>query len=42
MTVFRLGNTITTLNRDDITLDDLVAWITGSRTLDGTTDAQEA
>ena len=42
MTVFRRGNTITTLNRDDITLDDLVAWITGSRTLDGTTDAQEA
>nr|WP_122012903.1 ATP-binding cassette domain-containing protein [Maliibacterium massiliense] len=31
MTVFRLGKSITTLNREDTNLDDLVMWITGSK-----------
>lgn len=34
MTIFRLGRSVTTVSREETSLDDLVAWITGSRTVE--------
>ncbi len=43
MTVFRLGRSVAVVNREETTLDELVMWITGSKTSDAQAQtAQEA
>ncbi|MGI6005083.1 MAG: ATP-binding cassette domain-containing protein [Christensenellales bacterium] len=41
MTIFRLGRSVATVRREDTTLDELVMWITGSKTADTPVAAKE-